>query len=138
MDKIIYEKVGSRLKQAREMRHITLKEAGKKMGVYASSVLRWENGETEKIKLPIIESLASYYDVNPEWLKGYDVPMDRGNFDYNLNKLRNCAYTILDNAQAIMMECHNENPYPGYLLEKIKPIENDIKVIKSICLKGEN
>ena len=40
--------------------------------------------------------------------------------NYNLNKLRNCAYTILDNAQAIMMECHNENPYPGYLLEKIK------------------
>lgn len=58
--------------------------------------------------------------------------------NYNLNKLRNCAYTILDNAQAIMMECHNENPYPGYLLEKIKPIENDLKVIKSICLKGDN
>ena len=58
--------------------------------------------------------------------------------NYNLKKLRDCAYTILDNAQAIMMECHNESPYPGYLLEKIKPIENDIKVIKSICLKGEN
>lgn len=55
-----------------------------------------------------------------------------------IKKLRSCAYTILDNAQAIMMECHNESPYPGYLLEKIKPIENDIKVIKSICMKGEN
>lgn len=62
--------------------------------------------------------------------------MDEEN--YNLKKLRDCAYAILDNAQAIMMECHNEYPYPGYLLEKIKPIENDIKVIKSICMKGEN
>ena len=38
------------------------------------------------------------------------------------NKLRNCAYTILDNAQAIMMECNRDNPYGGYLLEKIRVI----------------
>ena len=138
MEKIIYERVGARLKQARELRHLTLKEVGKNIGVYAGSVLRWENGETEKIKLPILEALASYYNVNPEWLMGYDVPMEKEDENYNFNKLRSCAYTILDNAQAIMMECHNENPYPGYLLEKIKPIENDIKVIKSICMKGEN
>lgn len=30
MDKIIFEKVGKRLKQARELRHITLEDAGKK------------------------------------------------------------------------------------------------------------
>lgn len=54
------------------------------------------------------------------------------------NRLRGCAYTILDNAQAIMMECNRESPYEGYLLEKIKPIENDLKVIKNICMKGEN
>lgn len=38
--------------------------------------MRWENGETEKIKLPIIETLAKYYNVNPVWLMGYDVPME--------------------------------------------------------------
>lgn len=83
MDKIIFEKVGSRLKQAREAMHITLEEAGKKVDVHKSTVLRWENGETEKIKFPIIEILASYYNVNPVWLMGYDVPMDR-NFDKNI------------------------------------------------------
>lgn len=76
MNKIIFEKVGARLKQARELRHITLEEAGKKVDVHKSTVLRWENGETEKIKLPIIETLASYYNVNPVWLMGYDVPME--------------------------------------------------------------
>lgn len=76
MDKIIFEKVGSRLKRARELNHITLEEAGKKVDVHKSTILRWENGETEKIKLPILEILAQYYNVNPVWLMGYDVPME--------------------------------------------------------------
>lgn len=77
MDKIIFEKVGKRLKQARELRHITLEDAGKKVDVHKSTVLRWENGETEKIKLPVIEILANYYNVNPVWLMGYDVPIEK-------------------------------------------------------------
>lgn len=75
MNKIIFEKVGTRLKKAREVNNITLEEAGRKVDVHKSTVLRWENGETEKIKLPIIEILAQYYNVNPVWLMGYDVPM---------------------------------------------------------------
>lgn len=73
MKQIIFEKVGNRLKQAREENNITLEEAGLKVGVHKSTVLRWENGETEKIKLPILEALADYYNVNPVWLMGYDV-----------------------------------------------------------------
>lgn len=84
MDKIIFEKVGKRLKQARELRHITLEDAGKKVDVHKSTVLRWENGETEKIKLPIIEILANYYAVNPVWLMGYDAPMERQELDSNV------------------------------------------------------
>ncbi len=56
----------------------------------------------------------------------------------DINKLRDCAYTILDNAQAIMMEVNRPNPYGGYLLEKIKPIENDLQVIKNQIMKGDN
>lgn len=56
----------------------------------------------------------------------------------NVKVLSECAYTILDNAQAIMTECNRENPYSGYLLEKIKPIENDLQVIKEQCLRGNN
>ena len=73
MDKILFEKVGQRLKEAREENKITLEEAGKKADVHKSTVLRWENGETEKIKIPIIQILAKYYNVNPVWLMGYDV-----------------------------------------------------------------
>lgn len=55
----------------------------------------------------------------------------------NIERVRSCAYTILDNAQAIMMESNRNNVYPGYLLEKIRIIENDIQVIKQECLKGD-
>lgn len=84
MDKIIFEKVGKRLKEARELRRVTLENAGKRVDVHKSTVLRWENGETEKIKLPILETLAEYYDVNIMWLMGYDVPMER-DFRYASN-----------------------------------------------------
>lgn len=77
MDNIIYEKVGHRLKYAREMNNITLEEAGKRVDVHKSTILRWENGETGKIKLPILQILSDYYNVNPVWLMGYDVPMQK-------------------------------------------------------------
>lgn len=56
----------------------------------------------------------------------------------NVKILSECAYTILDNAQAIVTECNREKPYSGYLLEKIKPIENDLQIIKEQCLRGNN
>ena len=52
--------------------------------------------------------------------------------------LSECAYTILDNAQAIMTECNKESPYSGYLLEKIKLIENDIQVMKQKCIRSND
>lgn len=84
MDEIIFEKVGSRLKRARELNHITLEEAGKKVDVHKSTISRWENGETEKIKLPILEILSQYYNVDPMWLMGYDVPMERQKVESNV------------------------------------------------------
>lgn len=87
MNKIIYEKVGERLKRAREINNITLEEAGEKVHVHKSTILRWENGETEKFKIPTLEILASFYDVNPAWLMGYDVPMKSIPID-NIEKIK--------------------------------------------------
>lgn len=87
MGKIIFEKVGRRLKEARERNKITLEEAGKKVDVHKSTVLRWENGETEKIKLPILETLADYYNVDPAWLAGYDVPMEKKSVSEQLKNI---------------------------------------------------
>lgn len=94
MKKIIFEKVGKRLKEARERNKITLEEAGKKVDVHKSTVLRWENGETEKIKLPILETLADYYNVNPAWLAGFDVSMERNLNAYKVDELGNSVIPI--------------------------------------------
>ena len=75
MKKIDYKLIGLRLKEARERKHISLEEAGQKVGVNKSTVLRWENGKTEKFKIPTLEILADFYEVNPEWLMGHEVPM---------------------------------------------------------------
>lgn len=72
MKQIDYELVGKRLKQAREEKGISLEDAGKKVGVNKSTILRWENGQTEKFKIPTLEILADYYSVNPSWLVGKD------------------------------------------------------------------
>lgn len=132
MDKIIFEKVGQRLKQARELRHITLEEAGKKVDVHKSTVLRWENGETEKIKLPIIELLATYYNVNPVWLMGYDVPMERTTDDLlkkigaiPLSDIQTVPIPILGTVKAGYDYLAQENiiDYVGFKLKKTD-IEN--------------
>lgn len=120
MNKIIFEKVGARLKQAREFNNITLEEAGKKVDVHKSTVLRWENGETEKIKLPIIETLAKYYNVNPVWLMGYDVPMNRELNPTPLSELNQTEIPVLGKVKAGYDYLANENII-GHIFLDFKP-----------------
>ncbi|MBE6745873.1 MAG: helix-turn-helix domain-containing protein [Ruminococcaceae bacterium] len=65
-----------RLKQCRIKAKQTLEQIGNLTGVHKTTVMRWEKGETERIGLPTIQALATYYRVNPAWLMGADVPMD--------------------------------------------------------------
>lgn len=57
---------------------------------------------------------------------------------YEKRKIEDCLYTIWDNYKAMKNEMNTkENPYKKYLLEKAKPILNDIQVIISLCEKEE-
>lgn len=94
MKEIIYEKVGARLKYARELRNISLEKAGEVIGVHKSTILRWERGNTEKFKIPVLETLANLYNVNPAWLMGYDVPMERNLTTLKVNELGNSIVSI--------------------------------------------
>lgn len=68
------DKVSQRLIYARKNKKLTLEEVGKILGVHKSSVLRWERGSVQSIKLSILESLAKIYNVSPTWIMGFDVP----------------------------------------------------------------
>ena len=62
--------IGKRIKYARSLSDMTLDDIAQKVGVAKSTVQRYENGKIDKIKLPVIESIASALNVNPAWLIG--------------------------------------------------------------------
>ena len=98
MNKIDYKLIGSRLKQAREIKHISLEEAGQRVGVNKSTVMRWEKGKTEKFRIPTLEILADLYCVNPQWLMGHNVPM---NTNYGKSKITEINVINLSNNEVI-------------------------------------
>ena len=57
--------------------------------------------------------------------------------EYEKRRIENCIYNIQDKLEAIKSEINLEKPYKYYILEKIEPIINDVKCIKSICESEE-
>ena len=67
--------IGNRISSARDQRGMTLDEIAKAVGVSKSTIQRYEKGTIERIKLPVIESIARVLKVDPNWLIGNtDVP----------------------------------------------------------------
>lgn len=62
--------IGTRISSARSIKSMTLEEVASKVGVAKSTIMRYEKGTIEKIKLPVIESIAHALDVDPNWLIG--------------------------------------------------------------------
>lgn len=70
MDAIDNKQIGLRIAQARRNKNMTGKELALRVGVAASTILRYEKGQITKIKIPIIEAIARVLDINPMWLIG--------------------------------------------------------------------
>lgn len=62
--------LGKRIKEARMARDYTLDDLANAIGLNKSTVSRYERGEIEKPKLPVIESIANELRVNASWLIG--------------------------------------------------------------------
>ncbi len=67
-----------RLRQCREESNETLEDIGRLMGVNKSTVMRWERGDTSKINLPTLHSLARHFRVSTQWLAGLTDDMNEG------------------------------------------------------------
>lgn len=65
--------IGERIKKKREQNGLSLQDIAEELDVNRSSVMRWENGETNRIKLPIIEKLARILKTTPQYLMGYEM-----------------------------------------------------------------
>lgn len=62
--------IGARIAARRSALGLTMDEVAQRIGVAKSTIQRYEKGQIQKIKLPVIESIASVLNVNPDWLIG--------------------------------------------------------------------
>ncbi len=62
--------IGIRISTRRKQLGLTMDDVAQRIGVAKSTVQRYETGQIQKIKLPVIESIASALSVNPDWIIG--------------------------------------------------------------------
>ena len=62
--------IGARIEKRRLSLGLTMDDIASRIGVAKSTVQRYEKGQISRIKLPVIESIASALGVNPDWLIG--------------------------------------------------------------------
>lgn len=60
--------IGARIKQRREQLKMTQEELGNLLSLNKSTINRYESGEVQKIKIPILHALSKALDVDPNWL----------------------------------------------------------------------
>lgn len=65
-----YRDMGERIRQRRLALGLTQSDVANEIGVATSTIQRYEKGVFGKIKLPVIEAVASVLQVNPSWLIG--------------------------------------------------------------------
>lgn len=66
----------TRLKEARKDAGLSLNDVANSLSINKSTIARWENGIINGLKLPHLKKLSELYNVNEQWLFGYDVPRD--------------------------------------------------------------
>lgn len=70
--------IGERIEQLRKARGLTLAELGKKIGVAASTVQKWETGQIQNIRINKVPVIAKALGVTIEYLMGFtDDPQAR-------------------------------------------------------------
>lgn len=73
--------IGERIKARRLELGLTLEDVGKKLGVNRSTVKRYEDGKTQRIRQDTLEKLAVVLDTTPEYLMGWDSPANQNKLD---------------------------------------------------------
>ena len=70
------EEIGLRIKRRRKELGVSVAELSTITGLSKATIHRYENNSIKHIKLPVIDRIAKYLDINPSWLIGKS--SDRG------------------------------------------------------------
>ena len=96
-DKELRKLIGSRVKQRRLELNLTQPYVAEKMGVTASTILRYENGSIDNTKKMVLEGLSEALHVSVEWLKGETDEYETDITDKRELQIRDAvSYTHLD------------------------------------------
>lgn len=60
----------TRLKQVRESQNISAEELAEAVGFNKATIFRYEKAEFKSVKQPVLEAIAKYLNVNPDYLTG--------------------------------------------------------------------
>lgn len=60
--------LGKRIKIARDRANLSLTEIAADVGVATSTVHRYEKGKIQRVKLPVVKSIAATLSVSLDWL----------------------------------------------------------------------
>ncbi len=102
------EEIGVRIHYTRIARSLTLGEIAAQVGVAESTIQRYEKGTISRLKLPVLESIASVLRVNPNWLIGN--VEDSAPVVGSMETVQ--AGTVLSAGEAELVDCYRSlNPY---------------------------
>lgn len=77
--------IGERIAARRSQLGLTMDDVAQRIGVAKSTIQRYEKGQIQKIKLPVIESIASALQVNPDWIIGNtEDPSPKNSYNSNI------------------------------------------------------
>lgn len=100
--------IGKRIQQQRKALNISVVDVAAYTGLSKATIHRYENGEIKDIKLPVLETIANMFNVNPAWLIGKSDIKERGegrttnllfSLDHFINYVKDSKYlTVGDRA----------------------------------------
>lgn len=72
--------LSERLKQAKQLRGLTWREVAERSGFDRTHIYKVMRGQTQRVSVFMVETLAEVLEVNPAWLVGWSdnqVPDDK-------------------------------------------------------------
>lgn len=132
MNELQYNKhVGSRIKEMRKSRKMTLKELGEHIGLSESNTKRYEDGQIKTVGIDIIKKIALALDVPASYLTGWeDIPQYQKLSNYvPIAKKKIPLFGEIAAGQPIYADEH---------IEEFLPVDDEVKADFALKIKGDS
>lgn len=132
MDESQYNRrVGSRIKEMRKSRKMTLKELGEHIGLSESNTKRYEDGQIKTVGIDIIKKIALALDVPASYLTGWEDI-------HQYQKLSNYVPIIKKKIPLLGEIAAGQPIYADEHIEEFLPVDDEVKADFALKIKGDS